>query len=79
FSDSHASEVLADLGRSPPAKPTFDMDISHLFHFASDPRDQGLNEKWYAPAYGVQWRPIRMALSWEQQGYPGYHGVGWYR
>jgi len=79
FSDSHASEVLAALGRAPPAQPAFDVDISPLFRFASDPEDQGLNEKWYTTEHGTHWRPIRMALSWEQQGYPGYHGVGWYR
>jgi alpha-glucosidase (family GH31 glycosyl hydrolase) len=79
FSDSHASKVLAALGRTPPAKPSFDMDISPLFRFASDPKDQGLNEKWYATDHGAEWRPIHVALSWEAQGYRGYHGLGWYR
>jgi alpha-glucosidase (family GH31 glycosyl hydrolase) len=79
FSDSHATEVLAALGRPPPAKPTFDMDISRLFRFASDPQDRGLSQEWYAANHDARWRPIRLALSWEQQGYPSYHGVGWYR
>ena len=79
YSDSHASGVLAALGRAPPATPTFDMDLSHLFRFAKDPDNQGLSEKWYASGHGAPWRPIRIARSWEQQGYPGYHGPGWYR
>jgi alpha-glucosidase (family GH31 glycosyl hydrolase) len=79
LSDSHATEVLAALGRAPPAQPTFDMDISRLFRFASDPEDQGLSQEWYAANHDARWRPIRLALSWEQQGDPSYHGVGWYR
>jgi hypothetical protein len=65
FSDSHAGKVLADLGRPPPAPPSFDMDLSGLFQFARDPKGQ--------------FHPIRVGVPWEQQGHPDYHGLGWYR
>jgi Glycosyl hydrolases family 31 TIM-barrel domain len=70
FSDSHAGEVLAALGRPAPAKPTFDMDISQGWTFSTEPADQSARRSW---------KPIRIGLSWEEQGYRDYHGAGWYR
>ena len=64
FSDSHASEVLAALGRAAPATPTFDRDITRGWTFATD---------------GQHWQPIRVGLPWEEQGFGAYRGVGWYR
>jgi hypothetical protein len=80
FEDSHAPAVLAALGRPPPAKPSFDLDISRGWSFATDPRDEGLREQWFAPhSSAAHWRPIRVGLAWEAQGFAGYRGVGWYR
>ena len=64
FSDSHAGEVLAALGRAAPTRPTFDRDISEGWTFATD---------------GEHWRPIRIGVPWEEQGFAAYRGVGWYR
>ena len=66
FDDSHAPAVLAALGRTPPAKPSFDLDLSRGWSFSTDPR-QG------------HWRPIRIGLPWEEQGFASYRGSGWYR
>ncbi len=66
FNDSHAPEVLAALGRAPPAKPSFDLDVSRGWSFSTDPR-RG------------HWKPIRTGAPWEEQGYAGYRGVGWFR
>lgn len=79
FSDSHAPEVLKALGRPLPPKPTLDLDIASGWTFALDPHDQGLTQRWYATGAGHGWKPIRTGLSWQQQGYPDYHGVAWYR
>ena len=65
FSDSHAPEVLAALGRALPAKPSFDLDVSGKWSFSTDPRGH--------------WKPIRTGAPWEEQGYADYRGVGWYR
>jgi alpha-glucosidase (family GH31 glycosyl hydrolase) len=66
FNDSHAPEVLAALGRAPPVKPSFDLDVSGKWSFSTEPR-RG------------HWKPIRTGAPWEEQGYAGYRGVGWYR
>jgi alpha-glucosidase (family GH31 glycosyl hydrolase) len=80
FSDSHAGEVLKALGRPQPAKPSFDMDLSSKWTFATDPLDQGLSQQWYTSgAHGAHWQPIRTGLAWEKQGYARYHGIAWYR
>jgi alpha-glucosidase (family GH31 glycosyl hydrolase) len=79
FSDSHAPRVLEALGRPLPPKPTFDLDISRLWRFRIDPRDEGLAQHWYAGARDERlWRPIGIG-SWQEQGYGGYQGVAWYR
>jgi alpha-glucosidase (family GH31 glycosyl hydrolase) len=80
YSDSHAPQVLKDLGRPLPPRPSLDLDISRLWSFAADRRDLGLKQRWYAPSQrAARWRPVRVGLPWEAQGYPHYRGVGWYR
>jgi alpha-glucosidase (family GH31 glycosyl hydrolase) len=80
YSDSHAPQVLKDLGRPLPPQPSFDLDVSKLWSFAADPDDRGLKDRWYAPGQGAgHWQPVRVGLPWEAQGHPGYRGVGWYR
>jgi alpha-glucosidase (family GH31 glycosyl hydrolase) len=80
YSDSHAPAVLAALGLPVPAKPSYDMDLSSGWTFASDPDDVGLEQKWYAAgASGARWRAIRTGLSWQEQGYRSPGGAGWYR
>jgi alpha-galactosidase len=40
----------------------------------------GDSSQWASPAYNDQaWKPINLAQSWEQQGYKGEDGFGWYR
>ena len=79
FDDSHAPQVLRALGRSLPPKPTLDMDLSRLWSFRTDPRDEGVEHHWYATEQDQGgWKPIRIG-PWEEQGYATYRGVGWYR
>src|SRR5438552_1744202 len=63
FNDSHAPQVLKALGRPPPPQPSFDMDISKPWSFATDPRDQGLKHHWYATDHdAARWKPIRVMI-----------------
>jgi alpha-galactosidase len=40
----------------------------------------GDSTQWASPTYNDQnWKPIEVNKPWEQQGYPGYDGFGWYR
>lgn len=79
--DSHAPEVLKALGRPLPPKPSFDLDLSGDWVFATDPDDLGLREHWYHAANGndVAWKPIRTDESPAKQGYGNNAGITWYR
>ncbi|MGH8132462.1 MAG: TIM-barrel domain-containing protein, partial [Steroidobacteraceae bacterium] len=80
FNDSHAPQVLKALGRAAPPQGSFDLDISRVWRFSADPHDQGLEHHWYAADHEPsRWKPIRVGLPWQEQGYRGYQGVGWYR
>ena len=77
FNDSHAPEVLAAVGRVPPARASFSRDIENGWTFGTDPDNRGLADHWYTRDH-PGWKPIRIGLSWEEQGYKSYRGVGWY-
>ena len=80
YSDSHAPAALRALGRPLPPRPSYDQSLAGAWKFAPDPRDAGLRGRWYAGGYDDRrWRPVRTGDSWQQQGYPGYQGIGWYR
>lgn len=77
FSDSHAPQVLRDLGRPAPRAPSFDLDLSRQWSFAPDPHDVGLAQHWHTGKTAVHWQPIRIGPTWQEQGYEG--STGWYR
>jgi alpha-glucosidase (family GH31 glycosyl hydrolase) len=78
--DSHAPAVLKALGEPLPPKPSFDLDLSGGWMFATDPHDIGLHEYWYATnGSGADWKSIRTDASPAQQGYGNYAGIAWYR
>ncbi|MGH8319662.1 MAG: TIM-barrel domain-containing protein [Steroidobacteraceae bacterium] len=80
YSDSHAPQVLRALGRPIPPAPSYDQSLAGGWRFAPDPHDAGLKAHWYASAYDdARWHPIRTDAPWQQQGYPNYQGIGWYR
>ncbi len=80
YSDSHAPAVLRSLGRAPPPRPSYDQTLAGVWKFSPDPRGAGLAAHWYASGYDdARWRVIRTDAPWQQQGYPNYQGVGWYR
>ncbi|MGN6789071.1 MAG: TIM-barrel domain-containing protein, partial [Rhodanobacteraceae bacterium] len=78
--DSHAPAVLKALGKSLPPKPSFDLDLSDGWLFATDPRDEGLRQHWFASGYDdSKWKPIRTDAPLTAQGYARNVGVVWYR
>ncbi|MDE2450761.1 MAG: DUF5110 domain-containing protein [Gammaproteobacteria bacterium] len=80
YSDSRAPAVLQALGLQMPPAPSYDQSLAGGWKFSPDPQDAGLEGHWYASAYDdARWRSIQTGNSWQQQGYPDYHGVGWYR
>lgn len=80
FGDSHAPQVLRDLGRRLPPAAAFDLDIGSHWRFATDPRDQGLDRHWSSAAFDDgHWAPVRTDRPWQAQGWPAYEGPAWYR
>jgi len=73
YHDSQAEEVLRDLGRPLPARPTFTLDLARHWRFSAGPYTPG------SAGRGATWRPIHVGLSWQDQGARGRNGVGWYR
>ncbi len=80
YEDSKTPEVLRDLGKPLPTKPTFDIDISAGWKFTTDPKNQGVTDGWYAENYDDgNWKPIKVGEPWDIQGNNDYHGTVWYR
>lgn len=78
--DSHANEIRNVLKISSPSKPSFTLDLHEDWKFALDSAGVGTDQRWYAPALNDDaWKTIRAGTSWEEQGYPEYDGVAWYR
>ncbi len=79
YRDSHASAVLAALGRPVPPQPAFSLDLTQRWRFRADPDDRGLAQRWFTAPDPGSWRPIHIGAPWQAQGYPGAATVGWYR
>jgi alpha-glucosidase (family GH31 glycosyl hydrolase) len=78
--DSHAPAALEALGKPLPPKPTFDSDVSRRWEFAIDPKDQGIDQQWFAKGHhGAHWKSIKLGMPWQEQGYTHYQGIAWYR
>ena len=79
YKDSHAHQVLKDLGRALPRKPVFDMDISKGWKFFPDPRNEGMKLNRPTGDFNVRdWKPIEIGIPLQDQGYENYGGIGWY-
>lgn len=54
--------------------------LSHLWRFRLDPRNAGVEEKWFRPEPEERaWFWIMSLLPWDNHGYRTYDGYGWYR
>ena len=48
--------------------------------FVTDPGDDGVGRKFFAADFDdSSWKTLSVDRSWEEQGFPGYDGIGWYR
>ncbi|MFA6568962.1 MAG: sugar-binding domain-containing protein, partial [Victivallales bacterium] len=69
-------QVLAAICRTP--KRTIEID--RQWSFATDAQDEGLMSGWMRTDFADQgWPLIDADHWWQDQGYPDYHGVAWYR
>ena len=78
--DSHVGKLRRLLSNGPEKKPAFLMKISGEWKFMPDTAGTGMQEHWESPDYqDGNWRTITAGKPWEEQGYPHFHDVGWYR
>ena len=50
------------------------------WRFQTDEKDEGLNSSWMSGDFDVKsWPLIDADCWWQEQGYPNYHGIAWYR
>ncbi len=56
------------------------MNLDRGWKFTPDPDAVGEKLKYFAPDFDdALWADIRVGDCWENQGFPGYDGAGWYR
>ncbi len=78
--DSHADELRRLLSVAPESEPAFVMKLSADWRFMADTAGIGMQESWESLNYNDKgWRTIEAGKPWEEQGYPHFHDVGWYR
>jgi alpha-glucosidase (family GH31 glycosyl hydrolase) len=78
--DSHAKRVVQALDIKQPPQSTFNVDLSKGWKFRTDTGNVGIDEQWYAAdCPDSSWSTIQAGIDWEEQGFPGYDGIGWYR
>jgi alpha-glucosidase (family GH31 glycosyl hydrolase) len=78
--DSHAQTVRTELRLPKPEAPTYTLAFAPEWKFKTDPSKVGVTEKWFdAATKDDGWGTIQSGKPWEDQGFPGYDGVAWYR
>lgn len=78
--DSHAKEARRLLGDERNVKPTFTFAFPEKWRFSTDPTDTGMLASWYSTSFvDSSWRILDGGKPWQEQGYPNYIGLGWYR
>jgi Mannosylglycerate hydrolase MGH1-like glycoside hydrolase domain/Glycosyl hydrolases family 2, sugar binding domain len=56
------------------------LSLREGWRFATDPGDVGGTEGWFEEGFDdAAWSTIDAGQTWEEQGFDGYDGVGWYR
>ena len=78
--DSHAQEARKLLGDGSGVKATYTFAFPEKWRFSTDPTDTGMLASWYSTSFvDTGWRTLNGGQPWQEQGYPNYVGLGWYR
>jgi alpha-glucosidase (family GH31 glycosyl hydrolase) len=78
--DSRAPIVKKELQIPPAAEPTVTISLLGGWKFSTDSALAGDRGGWSSPAFDdSRWKEITGDRPWEDRGFPGYDGVGWYR
>lgn len=77
--DSHVESVRKELNLSLPSVAEWE-DISKDWLFRTDPDKRGQDEGWFSTDHNESdWHKMPEATTWENAGFAGYDGIGWYR
>lgn len=56
------------------------LDLRAGWKFAPDARNVGARQRWMAEDFDdTKWATVDATKPWEDQGYPDFNGIGWYR
>ncbi|MFI5251351.1 MAG: TIM-barrel domain-containing protein [Bacteroidota bacterium] len=78
--DSHAPEIRKQLNLPVPPEPKYYTDISQNWKFSIDPKLDGIPNQWFDLKFDdSKWKTLQGAALWEDQGFPDYDGIAWYR
>jgi alpha-glucosidase (family GH31 glycosyl hydrolase) len=78
--DSRARLIRQKLGIPLPPAPSVMLDLTRDWRFATDPSDSGLALHWSDSAFDDGgWKLFPKAGDWEENGFPKYDGIAWYR
>ena len=78
--DSRAAEVRKELNLPLPPPPLFYLDIAKDWKFQTDPADSGMQHSWFSKEFNDgSWKTLQGGDLWENQGFPDYDGIAWYR
>jgi alpha-glucosidase (family GH31 glycosyl hydrolase) len=78
--DSHADQIRKVLQIPTPPRATFNLDVQKDWKFKIDPAGAGTEGRWQAPTLNDSgWQTLQAGTAWEEQGFPDYDGVAWYR
>lgn len=67
-----------ELENHPDAKVLLTLDTG--WKFQTDPDKVGMVQKYFSPDYDHEdWKTLKATNTWQDQGFPNYHGVAWYR
>jgi alpha-glucosidase (family GH31 glycosyl hydrolase) len=78
--DSRAGLVRRELNIPSPPDPSITISLLGDWKFSTDSSLAGDREGWFSPGFDdSRWGSIPADRPWEDRGYPGYDGVGWYR
>jgi hypothetical protein len=59
--------------------PQIVQNLNTGWRFHTDPQNSGLNTNWTGETDDKNWPLLDAEKWWQDQGYPEYHGVAWYR
>ena len=80
YQDSRTPEVLKELGRSMPVKPSFKIDLSKDWKFAAGLKEAGVRLKWFSKGFNdSRWKILQAGISGNSLDFLKNKEQAWFR